>query len=150
VYPGTVTFAVTGLPTGATATFTPSMLAADAGAQTVALAVQTSEMSARNAWRNDLPRSRGIAFETAGVSLGMLLLPLALTRRLKRVRTTLARCVIISLFLLGGVAGMASLSGCGGGSSSGSMGQSPQSYTLVVTATSGAVNHSFNLTLTVQ
>jgi CSLREA domain-containing protein len=151
VYPGPVTFAVTGLPIGAIATFSPSTLAANAGAQTVTLKVQTAGTSASNVWPNSCPRSRGMTFETAGVSLAMLLLPLALPRRLKRTRTTLARHVMIFLFLLGGVAGMAGLSGCGGSSFSSSTGQSPpQGYNLVVTVTSGAVQHNFDLTLTVE
>ena len=45
---------------------------------------------------------------------------------------------------------MAGLSGCGGDNSSGSMHQAAQSYNVVVTATPGAVQHNFNLTLIVE
>ena len=56
-----------------------------------------------------------MTFETA-VSLTMLLLPIALTRRLRRTSTTLTQRVMIFLFLSGGVAATAGFSGCGSNS----------------------------------
>jgi hypothetical protein len=72
----------------------------------------------------------------------LLLLTLALTRRLKRTRTTLARCVMIFLFVVEGVAEMAGLSGCGS--------QSLRTYAPAVTATSSTVKRSFDFILTVE
>ncbi len=137
-YPGVVNFTATGLPTGATATFSPSSIAANGGAQTVTLAVKTSSVA-----KLDLPVSpRG-----GLITLALLFLPLAGTRRMRRVAQALARKTNLALLLLslGAVAG---LSGCG--SKSSPTAQTPKSYTIAVTASCGSTQHTTNFTLQVQ
>ncbi len=60
-YPGTVTFAASGLPVGATASFSPSSIASTSGAQAVTLTIQTSAASARERAPCTVRRSRAEA-----------------------------------------------------------------------------------------
>ena len=78
-------------------------------------------------------------------SLAILLLPLVGFRRVRR----LAGSRLLSLLLLlGGLAAMTTLSGCGAGTGFGL--QEPQTYTVTVTATGGSIAHTASVTLTVQ
>jgi hypothetical protein len=74
-------------------------------------------------------------------------LPLTGLSRLRQVRKRLRRAGLLMLLLLGSSV-MIGLSGCG--SSTGVFGQTPTDYPLVVTATSGSIQHSVNVTLNVQ
>jgi Bacterial Ig-like domain (group 3) len=136
-----IAFAVTGLPTGATATFSPASIAAGAGATNVTLTVQLPS-TAKVYPSKDL-------FGRGGMTLALVLLPL-LGRR-QRVLLGRMGCWGL-LWILAGVGGaalFATLAGCGssGGSSSGTQ---PQSYTLTVTAMSGSLSHTTTLSLTVK
>jgi len=51
----------------------------------------------------------------------------------------------ILLLLIAGMAAVVGLNGCGGSSE-----PPPQSYTVVVTATSSSLSHAFNINLTVE
>jgi sugar lactone lactonase YvrE len=142
--PDAVTFSATGLPTGATATFFPTTIAAGSGTTTVTLTIHTSSsQTMRN--ENPIPSE-----PLAPVTLGSLLLPLA---GVKSVRRRLRQILCLRLLLaaaavaLGAVLG---LSGCGG--NGGLSSQAAKSYTVVVTATDATrgVQNSTNLTLTVQ
>ena len=139
-YPGPVAFSVTGLPPGATATFSPASLAANAGAQTVTMSVQTAAAVARN--NSKSPLGRG----TAPTLMALLLMPFAFRRKL---RAKLNGRLLTVLFLLGGLAGVAGITGCGTGSS-GFLLQQPQTYNLTVTVSSGSLQQSQAVTLTVQ
>jgi hypothetical protein len=132
-YPSTVSFSIAGLPAGATANFTPSTIAADAGATSVVMTVQTAAATAQN---RNLPFGRGIM-------LALLFLPLLSKRR---VREKLRGKMLLLVLLMAGLT--ATLTGCG--STNGFMQQSPQTYTLIMTATSGALQHSQTVTLIVQ
>jgi hypothetical protein len=138
-----ITFAVTGLPTGATATFSPASIAAGAGATNVTLTVQLPSTA-------KVEPATGL-FGKGGmtVALGLILLPLLGRRR----RAQLGRigCWGLTWILagVGGAALFATLAGCGGSSGS-SSGTQPQSYTLTVKATSGSLTHTTILSLTVQ
>ena len=77
---------------------------------------------------------------------GILLLPFA--ARLRRTGKRLARVLSLPLLALAGVAAIATLSGCG--SNNGFFGQPQQTYTITVTATTGTLTHSSQVTLTVQ
>lgn len=138
VYPSSVIFAATGLPPGATATFSPSTIAANAGLQNVVVNIQTTAMSAR------VSGQRATPFRV--LALSVLLLPLAGTRR--RSRQWLASTVWLIALFLGGALMTFGLSGCG--SSNGFFGEAPRSYTVTLTASSGAVEHAVTVTLNVQ
>jgi sugar lactone lactonase YvrE len=137
-----ITFSITGLPTGATATFNPASVPANSGPTTVTLTIQ-------------LPASaqatpHGVApFGAAPLVLGFVLLPLLGMRKLRRALN--GKMLILALALIAG-AGLGSAIGCGGGGSgsSGGSNQQPQTYTLTVTATAGTLSHTETLTLNVQ
>jgi large repetitive protein len=131
-YAGTLNFTVTGLPAGATASFTPSTVAVGSGATPVVMTVQTSSATAHN--RNPFGH---------GIVLALLFLPFAGKRS---VREKLKGRMLLILLLMAGLT--ATLTGCG--STSGFLLQTPQTYTLTVTATSGALQHSQVVTLIVQ
>jgi hypothetical protein len=131
-----LTLTISGLPTGATATFSPASIAAGTGATAVKLTVQTSNQASN--------RDMSFPFKpTLPILLG-LMLPLLGT---KRARRRLLRCSpLVLMILLGGVMALA---GCGTSSPS----YPPaQTYTMVVTATdtTTGAHTATNLTLTVQ
>jgi hypothetical protein len=132
VYPASVVFTATGLPPGATASFSPATIAANGGAQTVTLTIQTASQAAKQ----NNPLERG-----GPLLLGFLLMPLAGMRRVRRHR-------MFVLFASVTLVGVMSLSGCGG--QNGFNSQAPENYTITVTAASGQLSHSFNVTLNVQ
>jgi large repetitive protein len=136
VYPGMVTFSVSGLPLGATASFSPDSLTADAGAQTVTLTVQTAATTAGKT-------APSIGRMLAPISLVLLLLPMFEARRMRRRGRKLGP--LLCLLLLAGMA-TALLSGCGSTFSA----QSVKSYPLTITATSGALQHTTSVTLNEQ
>jgi hypothetical protein len=136
-FAGPITFIVTGLPTGATATFSPNPVPAGAGNTTVTMTVtvpSTAEAEPLNS-----PFSGG----ALPVALGLILLPFA--GRLRRMSRRLKGMVCLMVLSL---AGAALISGCGG--SSGSSTPPPQNYTLTVTGTSGSLSNNFTVTLTVE
>jgi hypothetical protein len=132
-YGGPVTFTITGLPAGARASFSPAVIAANAGPQSVTLTVQTAQPLARNdrqsPFRKELPLT------------ALLLLPFMSSCKLRRRWNS--RLLMLALLVAG--LGSTLLSGCGAEPS----GQ-PASYTLTVTATSGQEQHSQTVTLIVQ
>jgi hypothetical protein len=141
-YPDALTLSATGLPTGATATFSPATIQAGSAVTPVTLTIQTSSQTARN----EKPSS-GRPF--APVALGFLLLPLAgmkTVRRRLRQMPSLTVALAVVVLSLGALLG---LSGCGGSSAAN---QTAKSYTVVVTATdvSTGAHTSTNVTLNVQ
>jgi hypothetical protein len=139
-----VSLSCSGLPAGATCSFTPSTLTPSAQPMPVALTIRTSGMTAvlhRNG------RTPLFAFWLPG-AMGLVLLP-GWRRRY--------RCAA----LLGLVLGLALLHlACGGGQTGASAAQSPtnstssattsSTYTITVTAASGSVSRSTQVTLTVN
>jgi hypothetical protein len=132
-----LTFSVTGLPAGATGTFSPSSLAAGAGATNVTLSVTVPSSAAVQ--QNESLFGRG----TWPLALGLLLLPFA-----RRSRKAGRRWLAVVILAAAGLTTGLGLSACGGGSSKQT--PPPQTYTLTVTATSGTLTQSTNLTLVVQ
>ncbi|HSY34571.1 MAG TPA: Ig-like domain repeat protein, partial [Acidobacteriaceae bacterium] len=138
VYPGVVTFTATGLPAGATATFSPETVAANAGPMSVNVSIQTASLVAMN----KLERN------ATSLALGLLLLPLAGFRRMRRSGRAAGRYLFMTLVLLAGAVATAGLTGCG--ANNGFFGKPPQTYNVTITAASGPIQHSVNVTLTVE
>jgi hypothetical protein len=138
VYPGVVTFTATGLPPGATITFSPATVAANGGPAPVSLSIQTASIVGMN----KLERN------ATSIALGLLLLPLAGARRMRRNGRAAGRYLFLMLVLLTGAVATAGLTGCGSGN--GFFGHAPQTYNITITATSGTIQHSVNTTLIVQ
>jgi hypothetical protein len=131
-FPSAVTFSVSGLPPGATATFSPGTIAPGSVATNVTLAIQTANTTAQ--------KKQGLnAGKSAPLALALLLLPLWSMRRA-------ARKWFVFVILLGGMAVSSLLTGCGGSYFS----QAPQSYSVTITATSGSVTHRGVVTLNVE
>ena len=140
-YPGVVSFSVSGLPSGATASFSPANLASNAGAQSVTMTVQTINPITEQA-ENHNPFGRGTS-----IFLGSLVLPLLGLRRARK--GWMKRGLLVALLVMGGLVGVTALTGCGTSSTVGNSFQS-KSYTLTVTATSASVTHSTTVNLTVN
>ncbi len=143
--PLAVNLTVSGLPPGATYTFSPTVIPAGSPATTVNLIIQTSSSSA--AWNTE---PQGYAPHSGmPILLTLLLLPLLGMQWLRqRMQTTprLLAAVLFTALSLGGVVGLSGCASRGGD-------QVPPggaTYTLVVTETCGTLTHSFDLTLVVQ
>jgi hypothetical protein len=139
--PGAITLTVSGLPTTVTGTLTPTSIAAGSGATPVALKVNPDTLLQLG--RLQRPPVHHSPMRYAPVALAMLALPLAWFRRRHRFASLLA-----SIFLF--LAITAGLSGCAGPANTGYYGETPNTYNLTVTATSGNLSRSVYLTLTVQ
>lgn len=136
-YPGSVTFAVTGLPPGATYLLSPATFSVNAGEQTLTMKVGTelpAQMASgkkRNPWS---PLSN-----EGAIALALLLLPFARTWR--RARNCL-RGLLLPVCILGSVA-LLMAAGCGVTTGTGA----PANYTITLSATSGSVQHAAEVTL---
>lgn len=132
-----IALTVSGLPTGATATLTPTSVTPGSSATNFVLTVSTQKFHAQ------MQHLAG-----GSVGLALLLLPFVRNRRMRRASHRMARLAM--LLLLATAAG--ALSGCG---SSGFFGQPQTTSTVTVTATGTnvagvTVQHSTTVTLTVQ
>jgi hypothetical protein len=140
-FPGTVTYAVSGLPTGATATFNPTSITATSGVQALTLTIKTPAAT------GSIEGSHGPFSSSSHWSLAFLLLPLIGIRR-KRYAIGMLFLPLIMLTVLG------TMTGCAGGKAppATSTQQLPpaQTSTIVVTATSGTKMHTASVTLIVQ
>jgi hypothetical protein len=138
-YPGGVSFSASGLPPGATYTFTPSTVSATGTSQTVVFTVQTAKPLAAATHHSPWLPSTGFA-------VAFLLLPVCLRRRQRS--GLMARLCLLMLFV-GSLGSFMLLTGCGG-SGNGFLQQAPANYSIVITATSGSVQHTATVTLNVQ
>jgi hypothetical protein len=136
-YPAAVSFSVSGLPTGATATFSPASVGIKGGAQTVTLSIQVpASLAANRMPLSSSPLARN------GALLALLVLPIFLRRR---VRSGIGRGLLLALVCCGSLFAISGLTGCSGTSSR----VFPIS-TITVTATAGTVQHSASVGLLVQ
>ena len=137
-----ITFSVTGLPPGATATFSPTTVTLGPSPANFTMTVQTAKTTGAL-------RRLEIFAPIGGTTFALLLLPFTrkLRRRGRRMRSLLM--LTACLLSLGAVAG---ITGCGSGS--GFFGQQQQAYNInvIATATSGGVTlqRSITVQLTVQ
>jgi YVTN family beta-propeller protein len=134
-YPGPVMFAVSGLPPGATVTFTPQSLSAVTSPTTVHLTIQTAASTAK------LIHMQG---DMGAIALGLLLIPIGCSRR---TRKRLSKQSMVAV-LLGGVLSSMIITGCG--SNGRFIRQESQNYALTITATSGSVKHVATITMNIQ
>ncbi len=137
VYP--VSFSVSGLPNGVTATFNPTSVAAGAGPSTTTLTLAASSLAQLHKDRQPL------GGWPSSAALALLFLPLVFGRRARKTAQKLSRTGWTLLLL--SLAAASAISGCGGG---GFFGHVTQSSTVTVTAVSGPDTHTATVTLTVQ
>jgi hypothetical protein len=130
--PAAVSLTVTGLPLGATAVFSPSSVAANAGTSNVTLQVSLPSQAAL------LPMHRPFGGSPFPVALALVLLPFA-----AKLRKAASRFNKLLAFALIGAALTVGMTGCGATFKS-------QSYSLTITATSGSLSHATAVQLTVQ
>lgn len=140
--PGPITLTFSGLPSTVTGVLTPSSIAAGSGATPVNFTVTAASLLQTSRLKRP-PAAHHSPLGYAPAALALVALPLTWFRRRKRFASLLA--AIIVLFGL-----TAGLSGCISAADTGYYGQTPQTYNLTVTATSGNLIRSTNLTLTVQ
>jgi Bacterial Ig-like domain (group 3)/MBG domain (YGX type) len=140
-YAGTVNFAVSGLPAGATVSFSPSSIAANGGPQTITVAIQTAPATAGE----HAPSRPASGRNLAPFALAFLLLfGVGAIRKNSRV---LRRMLSVAVLLAAGAAATM-LGGCG--STNGFFTQAPQNYSITITATSSNLVHTATVTLNVQ
>jgi sugar lactone lactonase YvrE len=133
-----ITFTVSGLPVGATATFAPASVTPGSSAVSTVMTIKTAQLASL------LRTGSGI-----GVAFTLLLLPLASRSR----RHTMTRLTATVLLCLGGLGAASVLTGCGTGN--GFFGQAAKDYTLTITGTSTSVTgaplvHTTTVTLNLQ
>jgi Bacterial Ig-like domain (group 3)/NHL repeat len=139
--PSAVTLTFSGLPTTVTGVLTPTTIAAGSGVTPVTFGLTAAYLIA--AQHNPPPSAHRSPARYVPVALALMALPLAWFRRRKRFGSLLASvCLLFAL--------TAGLSGCVSDPTTGYYGQTPQTYNLTVTATSGNLVRSTFLTLTVQ
>ena len=134
ILPGAMTLSVAGLSVGATAAFSPANITAGSGAITVTLQVQLPGKAALE------PQGKPFGRGALPLMLSLILLPFA--ARLRKSGKRLRKLAVLALVAAAMAVG---LNGCGGPAK-----LNPNSYSLTVTAASGGLSHTTNLSLTVQ
>ena len=129
-----VKFAVTGAPELSNVSFSPQTIAAGSGAQAVTMTVDVPRVATLH------ERGAGLGRVLAPVFLGMLLLPFS--GRLRRSGKTLGSMVCLFVLAIAGLSALAGITGCGGSSA--------KTYNMTVTATSGSLSKSANVTLIIK
>ncbi|MGB8097423.1 MAG: SBBP repeat-containing protein [Terracidiphilus sp.] len=139
-FSGTIDFTMSGLPPSVTATFDPSTVTLGNTSQTVTVTLTAAPLQARQrpARRSGEPSPFVLA----------LFLPLIVPFfGLGHVRRKLRRGGWLVLLALLSFVALAGMNAC---ASSGFFNQSPQTYKVTLTATSGTVQHSTTFNLTVE
>jgi hypothetical protein len=127
-----VTFAVSGLPTGATGTFQPTSVTPGSAPATSTLTIQTGAVQTAAA---------KVGWPLAAPALAALALFFVPGKRRRR-------WITMAVLLLTSFGAVTAMTGCGGGFA---IPKAPtQTYTVTVTATSGAIQQTTTVQLTVQ
>jgi len=134
---GTVFFACTGLPSGATCSLSPNTLTFAASSS----APQSTTLTISAASASEAVERRSLTlFPAATVATTLCLMGFSKRRRL-----------FLLVLLAVSITGIASLTGCGGSSKSGtSAGSNPVTANVIVAATSGSIQQTTTVSLTVQ
>lgn len=143
-FPSAVSFNITGLPSGATYTFSPSPIPAGSGSTVVTLTVQVPENAASNKPASEGPTLAGAGMRMVPFALALLLLPFA--RKLRRAGRRFSRHISMALLLVASMSAACGIAACGG---AGSNAVQQQTYNLTITVTAGSLSSTFNATLTV-
>jgi hypothetical protein len=152
-----VQFACSGLPAGASCSFSP--MAVTPGANSAATTMLTVSTSARSGGvfhfpKPSLPPAYQTMFRILAICLFLYLYKLKDTIRVERWRHFAPRLAVIMVLLAGSLAGCGLTSSSGPGSGPapgpGTGGTPTGTYTVSVTATSQTVTHQVNLSLTVK
>jgi hypothetical protein len=133
-----VSLAASGLPAGATATFTPATLAAGASMTNITMTVKTATTA-----MNEPPPS---PFERLPLALGILI-PLLGARTVRRRLRQIPPFLGVALFAVLSLAAVAGLSGCSG---AGLFAAKKVPYSITVTATEGTVQRTAEVPLAIQ
>ena len=141
--PAPIALTVSGLPAGATASFSPDSISAGSGTTDVTLKVSTSSQTSATK-PQDL-------FRKGRVTLVFAVMLLPFWESIRRASRRLNRAGPFMLIFLAVALSLAGLAGCGskGGSGNGTSTPPSHTYTLTVTGSSGSLSHSTTITLTV-
>jgi len=143
-YPDKVQFAISGTPAvAATYSFSPATVAATDGPKDVTMTIQIQAVASLN----HAPATSG---RLAPIALGLLFLPWVAVQRMRKSGERLGKSLGLSALFLVVLGAALSITGCGGGSSPKVTLPPPVSDSIVVNATSGSVQHSVTVNLTVQ
>ena len=134
-----VKLTATGLPPGATYTFSPASIPAGSGSVPVTLTVQTAKTTAALRKQSS---TGSLALATLGCGFFLSLL-------LSRRRKAMPRLVVLLLCGMGSLATLTGLTGCVGGGFFGTTTTSGK-YTINVTATSGSLVRTSTVQLTID
>jgi sugar lactone lactonase YvrE len=133
-YAGVVTLAASGLPTGATASFSPATVTPGATGASATLTIQTAAATTAAA-------ATGTVWPLAAPALGLVGLFFVSGKRRRR-------WITAGVLLIGSLSAHTALAGCGGGFAL--PGAASQNYAITVTGTSGADVQTTTVQLTVQ
>ena len=128
-----VTFTLSQELKGAKVVFTPASIAVGAAATDVTLAITPTQLQGM---------LRPSGSRVAPGAFALLLLPLVALRKRKRVAKLLMLVVALLPLTL--------MTGCLSSAADGYYGAAPQTYTMTVTATSGVISHTTQITISVQ
>ena len=134
-FTGQVSLSATGLPAGATVTFSPSTVSPGSAGASSTMTIETAALQTVGRNENDRP-----GWKTGAPALAVIffLIPL---RRLRRWRGLV--CVALAGWAV------AALSGCGGGFGLAAPSVQPLHATVTVTGTSGTLTHAATVQITV-
>lgn len=135
-FPAPITLSVTGIPAGATYSFSPTSVPANNGATNV----QFTLTAAKNVAALHTP-ANPFGRRTMPIAFALLLAPLGFIRRRR-----LPGMVLLVLL----AAAVGPLTGCLSDAASGYSSETPRTFTINVVATSGQLSRSLPITFTVQ